>query len=726
MISLIGYADRVSAAAGESVRFMISSRLAGPFEAELVRLRLIDAQPHGAGFHEEPIACEGNGRYPSRHQPTWLGSHAVIDAAGALERLKSFTLEVTIWPTTPDKGRQGLITQWDGERRAGFALCIDENGGARLEIGDGEGRAAQIATGRRLIAKRWYRIRAGYDATSGRVHVAQEPLEPFAGGPDAGRAEATVEAGSFAAAARPLLIAAVDARAGEGIARVGCHFNGKIEAPRIDNGNRTIASWDFARDVPSQRIVDIGPKGLHGALVNLPARAMRGSLWDGSELHWVHRPEHYAAIHFHDDDIYDCGWQPDVELRLPEDLPCGAYALRLRGEGHEDHIPFWVRAAKGAPKADLVVLISTFTYFAYCNNESGSLGERGHQRAREWGAWTAFPLDDSEWGLSTYDHHSDGSGICFSSRLRPNINMRPRYVHMFDMRGSGQRHASADTHLLAWLEREGIAYDIVTDEDLHHEGVELLAPYRVLMTGSHPEYHTPETLFALHGYVEGGGRLMYMGGNGFYWKIACHPELPGVFELRRAEGGIRLWAAEPGEYYHQFDGSYGGLWRRNGHPPQHAFGVGFSAQGDFSASYYRRQPGSFDPRAAFAFEGIGEGELIGDFGFHGGGAAGFELDRADHELGTPPHALILATSERHSEMFRLVNEEMLRQLPHRPPEEVIRADIVFFETPAGGAVFATGSITYIGSLLWQGGDNNVSRLTGNVVRRFLDPTPFRP
>ena len=31
-------------------------------------------------------------------------------------------------------------------------------------------------------------------------------------------------------------------------------------------------------------------------------------------------------------------------------------------------------------------------------------------------------------------------------------------------------------------------YDVITDEDLHAEGLELLAPYRVLLTGSHPEY----------------------------------------------------------------------------------------------------------------------------------------------------------------------------------------------------------------------------------------------
>lgn len=49
---------------------------------------------------------------------------------------------------------------------------------------------------------------------------------------------------------------------------------------------------------------------------------------------------------------------------------------------------------------------------------------------------------------------------------------------------------------------------------------------------------------------------------------------------------------------------------------------------------------------------------------------------------------------------------------------------VFFEHPGGGAVFSTGSIAFVGSLAHKGYDNNIARLTRNVLRRFLDPAPF--
>ena len=54
----------------------------------------------------------------------------------------------------------------------------------------------------------------------------------------------------------------------------------------------------------------------------------------------------------------------------------------------------------------------------------------------------------------------------------------------------------------------------------------------------------------------------------------------------------------------------------------------------------------------------------------------------------------------------------------------VRADMVFFETPGGGAVWSTGSIAWATSLGPNGFENNVSRITENVLRRFLDPRPF--
>jgi N,N-dimethylformamidase len=39
-------------------------------------------------------------------------------------------------------------------------------------------------------------------------------------------------------------------------------------------------------------------------------------------------------------------------------------------------------------------------------------------------------------------------------------------------------------------------------------------------------------------------------------------------------------------------------------------------------------------------------------------------------------------------------------------------------------VFSVGSIAWAGSLFHNAYRNNVSKITGNVPRRFLDPKPF--
>ena len=143
-------------------------------------------------------------------------------------------------------------------------------------------------------------------------------------------------------------------------------------------------------------------------------------------------------------------------------------------------------------------------------------------------------------------------------------------------------------------------------------------------------------------------------------------------------------------------GEPGGLWRFRGLPPQRYFGVGFTAQGFDKDSPYKRMPGSFDPRAAFIFEGIGADEVIGDFPSLAldEGAAGQELDRVDYALGSPAHTLILAQSFGHSDAYQQVVEEVNTSDSKQggSVNPLVHADLAFLEYPNGGAVFSTGSI----------------------------------
>ena len=732
MLPITGYTDRASVAPGETIEFKISSVSREDFDARLVRVVSGDPNPAGPGIDERPVDAHFAGHYPSRIQSIDNGSYVHIHDAGALAEVRSFTLVATIWPTLPGE-RQSVISYREDADAAGAELGISSDGGVCFSLpGDG----GQVTVGKRLRRRTWYRIFAAYDATTGTLSAGQRAITPRFKVDDGGNANWT------GASASPVARCGGKGRLSIGGALDAAgtsqqNFNGKIEAPAVFSvalstdeafaaaaGQCTAglaAAWDFSLEMSGSRITDTGPNAMHGQTVNLPTRAMKGSAWTGEEMCWRHVPEHYAAIHFHDDDLYDCGWETDFHFTVPDGFRSGAYAARVSNAEGEDMIPFYVRAPTGKPQARACVLIPTFTYIVYTNFARGNVDDAYRNQVAAWGARPWTPDDHPEYGISTYNFHRDGSGVSLSSRLRPAINQRSAFCAYADPQGgSCLRHYPADTHLFAWLEATGHDYDVITDEDLHAEGSDLIAAYKVVLTASHPEYHTPGTLDALQSYTDGGGRLMYLGGNGFYWRVAVNPELPGAVEIRRGETGIRAWAAEPGEYYNALDGAYGGLWRSNDRAPQKVAGVGFTSQGDFHGSYYRRQPAAADPRAAWIFEGI-EAEILGDFGLSGGGAAGFELDRADHHLGSPEHTLILARSESHDDTFMLVPEELLTHhstRPGEPAEDLIRAELVYYETPNGGAVFSVGSISYCGSLPHHQFDNNISKLTDNVLTRF--------
>ena len=736
---VLGYADPLSVAPGEAIRFMVGT-LDGRrrYRAEVVRLISGDTGPEGPGLKTERLATPIEGEHEGTPQPIDAGSYAIVERPEAFGALERFTLQAFIQPTRvpvrPQARRQVIMGTWAEDRGAGFALMLDEAGALAFLVGP-----ALVSTGVPLSARRWYHVAAAVDLAAGTVMLRQTPLADHT--PSFEQPVAVTAA--VRAAASPggdFFLGAAHRTIEGGRRRTTWHFNGKIDRPTLARRalspaelvaaatapstaiapEDAIGLWDFAADVATDRVSDRSPNHLHGRTVNAPKRAVTGHNWDGTEMDWRRAPQQYGAIHFHDDDLHDAGWRPSLTMTVPAGARSGVYALRLEADGGPEFwVVFYVRPARRGPRAPVAFLASTATYLCYSNY-------RARMRPGPAELYIgALPVVDTtdlllmhhpELGGSTYDTHSDGSGVCHVSRLRPIVNTRPtgRLWNLF-----------LDLCLLDWLEAHDQPYDVVTDDDLHAEGPPLLDGYSVVLTGCHPEYCSREMLDALATYLARGGRLMYMGGNGFYWRVSYPAAHPGLIEVRRAEDGTRAWVESTGEYYHSSTGEYGGLWRRQGRAPNTLVGVGFVAQGFDRSSFYRRTPASRDPRARFIFDGI-EDDVLGDFGVAWGGAAGLELDAFNPSLGSPPWALVVASSADHSNAFQLVNEEMNVSFAGADGQfsPAVRADMVFYEHPGGGAVFSTGSIAYVGSLAHADYDNAISRLTLNVLRRFLDPAPF--
>jgi len=751
-VKIFGYAEEISVAAGDPMRIMVSAEGTSEVKAHLVRLIHGDCHPSGPGFVEKEIDSELNGPCAVRKQYTQLGSFArVEDSAALLDLQGSFTLHAFVWPSSPHLGRrQGILSRWRVGENVGYGIGLNGAGILEFWVGDGKDSDSIVAEVP-LVPRIWYFVAATFEHRSRTAMLYQEAVINSWNS----NLSAVVPL-DYASHVKqrlrrrpdprevPFLLAGCSERNKARGEFVSLLFNGKIdrcgvqgrvlsrlELDRIRDGGEPppdglIARWDttagYTREGIGDRIVDVGPNGLHAEGVNKPVRGMTGYNWNGRTEFFAAAPEQYGGIHFHDDAVIDCGWEPSLKFTLPE-LRSGCYAVRLRADGAEEYVPFFVRTR--SPKARIAMLMPTASYLAYGNEHLAF----DFPVAQVIVAHTPILADpdvelykEPDFGLSTYDYHSDGAGVCYASYRRPIINMRPK--HRTPAIGVPWQFP-ADLSIIAWLEHKGYDYDVITDHDLHRDGLAALEPYKVVLTGTHPEYYSERMLDATEQWVASGGRLMYMGGNGYYWVVSFPADQPWCMEVRKGEGGTRAWQARPGEYYHSTSGERGGLWRYRGRSPQKATGVGFASEGFDRSSHYRRMPDSHHPSASWIFEGV-EGETFGHSGLGLGAAAGLEIDRYDRALGTPPHTKLLASSEDHSDGYPLVVEEIMAHVPGLAGtlDPRVRADVTYFEATKGGAVFCTGSIAWGQALPYNGFDNDISTITANVVDAFAADGPL--
>jgi N,N-dimethylformamidase len=340
----------------------------------------------------------------------------------------------------------------------------------------------------------------------------------------------------------------------------------------------------------------------------------------------------------------------------------------------------WV-VAPSRPRAPTAVLASDITWNAY-----NSFGGRSNYIHAD--ALPPTPTVNSRLELKRYldpDHSTWGS-----ARYEPLSFERPEVVNQVDpasaitdpIAGRTACHlAPAEWRLFGWLEREGFAYDLYSETQLHRGVVDLDA-YRVLIISTHPEYWTRTMYDAVKAWVfERGGRLMYLGGNG----LNCEVEIRDDDTMVVHNGVLSsLWPEGIGAE---------SRFARRHESEANLLGVVFTPSGIMTAAPYRVVDESH-----WAFEGTGlhTGDPFGARSLHErcpGGASGHETDKVS--ASSPANVRLLAKGLN--------------------PDDG-GAEMVIFETPGGGAVFSVGSICYVSALPV---DDGVSRVTANVLRRFL-------
>jgi hypothetical protein len=355
----------------------------------------------------------------------------------------------------------------------------------------------------------------------------------------------------------------------------------------------------------------------------------------------------------------------------------GLYYFHAKAESGE-FFSFPLVVAPSRPRAPIAVLASTNTWNAY--NRFG--GRSNYIMAARM---IDEPIVNSKsdlprYKLSEYGEWKSAAEFAPLSFDRPEpVNHVPELVQCGDpIEGRQPCHlAPAEWRLLGWLERQGYAYDLYADYQLH-SGLLDLDAYRLLILGPHPEYWSEEMYRAVKRWVfERGGRLMYLGGNGLNCKVEF---LDGGTRMRC----LNQWPAGcESRFHHQVESE------------ANLLGVVFTDAGAMTVAPYEVvKPDHW----VFAGTGLKAGDRFGVKTLHeryGDGASGHETDKVS--ASSPPNVQILA---------RGLN-----------PDEG-GAHLVYFETGTGGAVFAAGSITYASALLC---DLPTSAITVNVINRLLAP-----
>ena len=160
---------------GETIRFFVSSDRPGEYRADIVRLVHGDTNPKGPGFKEELLETRVSGSYPARFQRTQFGSYVEIADRGALHPRGGLTVHAFVWPTTPTRGRQGIVSRWADDVKAGWALAI-EDGVLVFSMGDGSGTVSSVVSDRPLFQEVWYSVTASYDPGDASLALRQESV----------------------------------------------------------------------------------------------------------------------------------------------------------------------------------------------------------------------------------------------------------------------------------------------------------------------------------------------------------------------------------------------------------------------------------------------------------------------------------------------------------------------------------------------------------------------
>jgi hypothetical protein len=298
-------------------------------------------------------------------------------------------------------------------------------------------------------------------------------------------------------------------------------------------------------------------------------------------------------------------------------------------------------------------------YFARLQASDGRLGFAPFVlRPRRIGAHTvAVVLPTFTWqAYNIRDDNGDGKGDSwYADWKRKDVRLdRP-----FLSRGVPYNFRGYDLPFLHWLSWYHHDVDFLSDADLDRvaNGDSLRRAYRLVVFPGHHEYVTAHEYDVTERYRDLGGHLMFLSANNFFRRVDVH-----------------------GSQMHLV-----GIWRELGRPEAALIGVQYLAndsgehRGPWIVRHSETLPWLFDG------SGLADGMTFA--------SGGIEIDRT---AAASPHSV-----------------KVLAEIPNLFGRGYT-AQMTYYETPSGGAVFAAGAFTLAGSVLQP----NVRALIENLFLRL--------
>jgi hypothetical protein len=734
-----GYADAVSIRAGETVGVHLSNTV--PCVVEICRLGTRVDDPSGdERLHVFPAL-------PATPRPIHPGSYVHVP-----RNLKAappaLSIEAWVRPWSTER-LQGVVSQEDKTSDHGFALGIGPGGYVGFFLGNGSGPDDAVVhrTPPGAVQKgRWHHVVATWDGRIKRVWVdgALAGEWPFAGPCSLGthpiRLGAMGEAGETTRLLDgDLAMTSLRATALSGDEVRARHATRGLVRPA---GRDVLACWTFAEE-RGERVGDASAHRRHGRLINGGTWMVGGPSFDAEVQRFgdydpARDPHRGHGLRLASDDLPDCRWPLTLAWRAPVNARPGVYVARVRhgpaGRESLHHVTFIVRRAARRAAAPILVLCSTNTWRAYNGAPFGTWPETLHAVIGTGGLPNA-PGDPPAYCL--YRGHAAGQGTYQLGSRVPWPAASPYALYGGPTRYSHLLRAERFLH--AWLEDEGIDFDLASDLDLHRDPG-LLRRHRVVILNGHSEYWSVPALGGLEDYLRGGGNLAVLSGNSLFWRVSFDAD-GEVMECRKVDApGDQLPPSRRGECWHSHDGRRGGLLRECGHPGWKVVGMetlGWNNQGE---------PRNFGPYIAsetahFLFHQPEETDLApGDAFGHGPGgglplANGHEFDVRLSTLKSlqekpdpagasvpsdPPGIVCLARGVIPWKFGGSAFDFYFR--PIRPGNDQ-GGEMIYWEHPQGGRVFHAGSI---GSGWALHADARLQRLFRNVLHHFGVRLPRRP